>query len=205
MANNLGKRIKLARVKAGLSQGELAKQLGIAHPTLSKYERGHRIPDSVLLGRIARILGCDPGWLLADEGEKTAGYPAVSATLPAVRIPLVKKVPSDFPEHVSDKIVEYISLPDIPRGSYAYIVRGESMSPSVKDGDYVVFVAHADINNGDMVLVNNEWGESLLRRYHKKGKEVFLISDNPEYATIKLDSSYKLIGKVIVAWRKIRI
>ncbi|MBI5099391.1 MAG: helix-turn-helix domain-containing protein [Nitrospirae bacterium] len=205
MVKYLGKRIKIARIKAGLSQGELARKLGIAYPTLSKYEQGHRTPDSVLLGQIAKILECDPGWLLAVEGERKAGYSPVTVTLPVVRIPVLNKVSSDFPEHVSDKIVEYISLPDVPKGAYAFIVRGDSMSPMVRDGDYVVFIAHADINNGDMVLVNNEWGESLLKRYHKKGQEVFLVSENPEYATIKFNRRYKIIGKVIVAWRKIGI
>jgi len=205
MVKNLGKRIKLARFKAGLSQGELARKLGIAYPTLSKYEQGHRTPDSVLLGQIAKILGCDPGWLLADEDERRSGYPPAAVTLPVVRIPVLNKISSDFPERVSDKIVEYISLPDIPKGAYAFIVRGESMSPVLRDGDYAVFIVHADINNGDLVLVNNEWGESLLKRYQKKGKEVFLISDNPDYATIKFNRRYKIIGKVIVAWRKINI
>ncbi|RJQ50079.1 MAG: XRE family transcriptional regulator [Nitrospiraceae bacterium] len=205
MANNLGKRIKMARIKAGLSQGELAGKLGIAYPTLSKYEQGHRTPDSILLGKIAAILGCDPGWLLADEGERQAGYPRPAVTLPVVRIPVLSRISSDFPEHVSDKITEYISLPDMPGGAYAFTVRGESMSPVVKDGDYVVFIAYADINDGDIVLANNEWGESLLRRYHKKGNTVFLISENPEYSPIKLDRRYKIIGKVLVAWRKVRI
>ena len=205
MVKYLGKRIKIARIKAGLSQGELARKLGIAYPTLSKYEQGHRTPGSVLLGQIAKILECDPGWLLAVEGERQTGYSPVTMTFPVVRIPVLHKVSSDFPEHVSDKIVEYISLPDIPKGAYAFIVRGESMSPVLRDGDYAVFIVHSDINNGDLVLVNNEWGESLLKRYQKKGNEVFLISDNPDYATIKFNRRYKIIGKVIVAWRKINI
>ncbi len=205
MAKKLGKRIKLARIKAGLTQGELAGKLGIAHPTLSKYEQGHRIPDSVLLGQIARILECDPGWLLEDTGEKQEGRPSGSGMLPAVRIPVLNKVPSDFPERVSDRVVEYISLPDIPRGSYAFVVKGDGMSPTIRDGDYVVFIIDTDISNGDMIMVNNEWGEPLLKRYHKKGRETFLISDNPEYAAIRLNSRFKIIGKVIVAWRRIRI
>lgn len=205
MAKNLGKRIKMARIKAGFSQGELARQLGIAHPTLSKYEQGHRTPGSVLLGQIAKVLGCDPGWLLADEGGRQEGYPSGAGTLPAVRIPVLNRISSGFPESVSDRIVEYISLPDIPRGAYAFIVRGDGMSPTIRDGDYVVFIPDADINNGDMILVHNEWGESLLRRYHKKGRDSFLTSDNPEYAATKLNNRFKVIGKVIVAWRKIRI
>ena len=67
---NLGIRIKEARNKAGLTQEVLAKMLGIAYPTLNKYEKGHRIPDAELLSRIAKELKCDPAWLLTGEGER---------------------------------------------------------------------------------------------------------------------------------------
>jgi transcriptional regulator with XRE-family HTH domain len=58
------------RKAAGLTQAELAKRLGIANPTLSKYERGHRVPDAGLLCRLAHVLGCDPGWLLTGHGRQ---------------------------------------------------------------------------------------------------------------------------------------
>lgn len=70
MDKNLGERIKWARYKAGLSQGELSQRLGIAYPTLSKYEQNHRIPDAKLLDKIVEELACDPAWLLT--GKETS-------------------------------------------------------------------------------------------------------------------------------------
>lgn len=67
MDNFLGKRIKQARKTAGLTQVKLAELLSIAESTLNKYEKGHRTPDSALLGQMARILKCDPSWLLTGE------------------------------------------------------------------------------------------------------------------------------------------
>ncbi len=204
MANNLGDRIKIARNKAGFTQRELAKKLGIAYPTLNKYERGHRIPDAVLLSQMANILGCDPGWLLAGEGEKLERQPLTEA-IAITQIPILGKISSDFPEHVSEEITEYISLPDVPEGAYALVIKGESMSPTIRDGDYVIFMPIEDIRNGEMIVVNNEWGETILRRYRKKNGEVFLVSDNPEYPIFKLTEKYKIMGKVIVVWRKVKI
>jgi repressor LexA len=204
MANNINDRIKRARNKAGITQGELAKQLGIAYPTLNKYERGHRIPDAALLSRMVKVLGCDPGWLLVGESGETRRQP-VSEAIPVARIPVLKKIPDDFPEHVSEEIADYISFPDVPEGAYALIVKGESMSPMIRDGDYVIFMPGKNVRNGEMVVVNNEWDESILRRYRKKKGEVLLVSDNPEYPITRLNGQYEIIGKVIVVWRKVKI
>lgn len=70
MDTKLGNRIKEARNKTGLTQEALAKRLGIAYPTMNKYEKGHRIPDAELLSRMTTELNCDPGWLLTGEGPK---------------------------------------------------------------------------------------------------------------------------------------
>ncbi len=79
------------------------------------------------------------------------------------------------------------------------------MSPAMRDGDYVFFIPDSDINNGDIVAVVNEWGEYVLKRYRTKDGEVYLASDNPEYPIIKLDNGYKILGKVLAAWRKVKI
>jgi SOS-response transcriptional repressor LexA len=200
MIINLGDRIRIARKRAGLTQEKLAEKIGITYPTMNKYERGHRIPSAELLARIAKILGCDPGWLLSGEGSSIEAQP-----VPALPTPVLNKVPEKFPEHVSEETVEYLSLPDVPRGAFSFVVKGESMSPAIRDNDYVIFIPKKDIKNGDIIVANNEWGEFILRRYRKKNSNVLLVSDNPEYPLLKPEKGYKIIGKVIAVWRKVKI
>ncbi len=204
MATRLSIRIKKARTSAGITQGELARMLGITYPTLNRYERGHRTPDAALLNRMAKILECDPGWLLSGKGEDDEER-SPSAAKPLTRTPVLRKVPGRFPERVSEEIAEYISLPDVPRGAFSLIVKGESMSPAIRAGDYVIFVPRGDITDGDVIVVNDEWGESIVRRYHKRGPKTFLVSENPEYPAIKLGRSCRIMGKVIAVWRKVKI
>ncbi len=199
MLISLGKRIKQARNRAGLTQVELAGKLEIAYPTLNKYERGHRIPDASLLSRMAKLLGCDPGWLLSGENTDTDHFSYV------IQTPVLNKVTDSFPDHVSEEACEYISLPDIPQGSFSLIVKGENMSPAIRENDYVIFNPSANIENGDIIIVNNEWGESMLRRYCTRKSEVFLVSDNPEYQPVMFDGKFKIIGKVVAVWRKLKI
>jgi repressor LexA len=204
MANLLGDRIKKMRKRAGLTQVELAEKLGIAYPTLNKYERGHRTPDAALLNRVAKLLGCNPGWLLSGERTDIDAQP-VSNEVPTASTPVLNRIPDSFPEHVQEETAEYISLPGIPAGSYSFIVKGESMSPAIRENDYVIFKPVDEVKSGDIVLVNNEWGESILRRYCRKNSKTYLVSDNPEYPSAMHNKSYKIIGKVIAVWRKIKI
>lgn len=202
MDSSLADRIKLARKKAGLTQVNLAGKLGIAYPTLNKYERGHRIPDASLLNRMANVLGCSPGWLLSGK-DTDAGAQPVPDMAALSRVPVLDRISDDFPESVHEETTEYISLPDLPDGSYSLIVKGDSMSPAIRENDYVVFKPAVEPETGDILVVKNEWGESILRRYRIKNSAPWLVSDNPEYPAVRYDGNYKMLGKVIAVWRKI--
>ena len=47
--NELGKRIKLYRVGMGLSQQEVADQIGVSQQTYSKYEKGTKIDNEIII------------------------------------------------------------------------------------------------------------------------------------------------------------
>lgn len=63
---NIGKRIKSARQKVGMSQEELAQTIGVTKSTISKYEKGAREPRYDQLQRIAAALGVPVQELIAD-------------------------------------------------------------------------------------------------------------------------------------------
>lgn len=80
----LGKRIRLAREDAGLTQSELAELLGLGHPqSISRYERGETEVPQRRLRRIAEATGKPLGFFLADgdEAEAPAAPLADPATL----------------------------------------------------------------------------------------------------------------------------
>ena len=66
--NSLKDRIVFARSSSSISQMKLAENLDIHVTTLSKYERGKRVPDARTLNRIAEVTGCPSGWLLSGDG-----------------------------------------------------------------------------------------------------------------------------------------
>jgi len=100
-----------------------------------------------------------------------------------------------------EQIQDYLCLPfgEAPSNSMAVKVKGHSMSPTIKDGEYVIFLPAnmSSVRSGDIVVVRNEWNELILKRFREKYGEMFLTSDNPEYPTFKANEEYTIVGKVV--------
>ena len=60
-------RLKDLRMRRGLSQVELGKNLGLSNSTISMYERGERQPDFETLDLIADYFNVDVSYLLGKE------------------------------------------------------------------------------------------------------------------------------------------
>ena len=68
--------LKKLRKDKGLSQQELADSLYVTRATVSRWESGSRLPDVVMISRIARILDVDVNMLLA-AAERSDDSPNV--------------------------------------------------------------------------------------------------------------------------------
>ena len=63
MERNLpGNLLAGARHRAGLTQTELARKVGIHQTMVSDYERGRRKPSAAMLTRLCETLGVDPAY-----------------------------------------------------------------------------------------------------------------------------------------------
>lgn len=92
--STLSERMKQARIEAGLSQAELAKQLGAGQSTIASIENG-RNQSSGRLVEIAQLLQVNPSWLASGQGPRKAG-----ADIDEVK--------------ASDQIVVWENLADLP-------------------------------------------------------------------------------------------
>jgi len=64
---HFGKRLREARLSAGLSQSDLEDISGIPKARLSRYENGHVEPSIQTLNRLARALNVSEASLLGDQ------------------------------------------------------------------------------------------------------------------------------------------
>jgi transcriptional regulator with XRE-family HTH domain len=86
MAETMGDRIRMQRARLRMSQGELAKRIGISLTSMSAIEAGHTDPRASRIIGIAAALGVSADYLLGIRDS--AGRPAPSpstAKPPALR------------------------------------------------------------------------------------------------------------------------
>jgi repressor LexA len=198
-----GKRIRTARLGLGLTQKEFAHSLGIVQGFLSGIETGRKTPSDTLLIALTHTYGINADWLADGSGEPFKAA-AAAGTPVGGRAPLLEVIPENFPlEGLQGG--SYISVPNLPEGCYAIVCYGDFMAPTIRDGDLVIFTPDGEKKSGDIILVNNRWGEPILRRYRLRDGEVYLAPDNPAYAPFQPDSGTRTIGKVVEVWRKVLI
>ena len=122
MAQNetpFGETLRLARVKAGLSQGELAAKAGIGPDTVSRLESGHQAARPNTLQRLADALGIQKTELL--HGDKRKHTIVVEESVYAG----LYRLGHSFGEDENDIIKRLISdhedsMTDVLRGLRAY-------------------------------------------------------------------------------------
>jgi len=193
----------------GVSQRQLALKAKVDPGTVTRWRTKNTPPSFESVMKISKVWKCSFDWLAYGEGEPfpppTENPGKKSKLAEIVQIPVLGRVPAGIPNTLEEFTDEYISLPNVPKNCFALKVAGESMEPAFKHGDYVLFVIDQDIKNGDVVIVNDEFGESMVKRYKEKDKEQFLVSDNPAYPTYKPNGAYRIMGKVIGAWRQLNV
>jgi transcriptional regulator with XRE-family HTH domain len=67
--SQIAERLKEARKLAGLSQGQVAKILGLHRPSISEMEAGNRRVSADEIARLAEIYDVNVAWLLGEAPE----------------------------------------------------------------------------------------------------------------------------------------
>jgi repressor LexA len=131
-------------------------------------------------GALELVPGASRGLRLKD----TPGVP-LQGTLP-----LIGRVAAGAPilaaEHVE---AHYRVDPDLfaPHADYLLRVRGQSMRDAgILDGDLLAVHRTSEARNGHIVVARLG-DEVTVKRWRRRGREVLLVAENPDYAPIVVD------------------
>ena len=77
MSKSFADTLKLIRTEQGLSQQQLADKLFVDRSSIANWESGRRIPNALLITRIAETLGVDIGTLMTSVNVEEESRPRV--------------------------------------------------------------------------------------------------------------------------------
>ncbi len=128
---------------------------------------------------------------------------------PLVReIPVLGRVAAGKPTLAVENVEGTIPFPgEWVKGKEVFLLRvkGDSMSPFIIPGDYVLVRSQSLAENGD-VVVTLLGEEATVKRFFRKGRRIELRPDNERWETIQFEEGkgeIQILGKVIGVFRKV--
>lgn len=184
--------LKFYRKLARLSQAELADKLGLAPSTISMYEVGRRQPDFETEEMIADFFNIDLNTLRGKDTESSGRT-----------IPIYDRLSAGIPIEAIDNIVDYEEIPAHWVGEYAgFRVKGDSMSPRIIEGDYLIVRKQSDAESGDIVIAFVNGEDATVKKLIKQENGITLQPFNPAYEPMYF-SNEQIKQLPVTIWGKV--
>lgn len=168
-------RLKELRKDYKLTQEQLGKKLGLSRSTIAMYETNASEPDFETLSKLADFFGVSIDYLLGkDTTPKNERK--------GVKIPVLGSIPAGIALEAIEDILDYeeISEDQARTGEYfALKVKGESMEPTIHDGDIIIFRKQEDADNGKICVVMINGNDATLKEIKKEPYGLWVLPHNP--------------------------
>lgn len=191
-------KLKQFRKKYNFTQEQLSKILKVERSTIAKWESGAAMPQSDKLKTLADIFGVTIDYLIRGGDEK-------------VKVPILGRVQAGKPTQAVENIIGYedISAELALNGEYfALEIKGDSMSPDMREGDIVIVRAQSDVASGDIAVVLAGSEEATVKKITKHNDGITLVAFNKSYKPVFYSTGHILslpvgiIGRVVELRRK---
>ena len=174
---DLSGRIRQRREQLGLSQEELAARMGYrSKSSITKLEKGiNDLPQSKV-EELAQALETTPAALLG-LGAPCACPPGFEPLPAMVQVPLIGSIACGTPITAEQNIECYIGVPAAWHADFALTCHGDSMAPTICNGDIVCIRCQPEVEQGEIAAVRIG-DEATLKHFHRQGDTVMLLADN---------------------------
>ncbi len=209
--------IKGVRKNKGMTQVEVAKELGITQSQYSRYESGFTNIPSDMLSKIADLFGVSVDVILGRDGDETQepiGRRIVIkpelAPEDEVMIPLVASLHCGYGKAGEPfSIIKQIPVPQ------SYITRwgkhiaaleavGKSMLPTIRPGDLMICIPGEAWEDGNIVDIDVNDSDTIKRIYRAADGGIDLVPDNEDFETMHYSPADLDIYRVHVLARVVK-
>lgn len=223
---NFSNRMKLIAEKSFKNNySEFARAVGVAQASLARWVKGEADPSRMNLIKIADASGVNLEWLALGVGDMDDTKPQIvkhDINLQAgndetfaeiedcreIRLSAGGGAFNNGYEEITTTKVECAWLQSRrlkAKDCAMFLVSGESMYPTLKDGEEIIVDrSKRELTEGKIFVLNHN-GSMLVKKVQFTYGGVELISDNPSYRPLKLDTeeanSLVVIGQVVRGYR----
>lgn len=184
----VGKNIRRLRKERGYSQEQLARKLNVTQGVVSHWEIGSHLPGTAQMIQMAQIFGVPLDSLTDDSPQRELDSVRVLRNA----IPIIGSIacgeritPDTTPE-------EYADLPEGIHADFALRCKGDSMLPTLRDGDLVLIRSQPEVENGQIAAVNID-GETTLKHIYKQQDGLALVAENPAFAPVYVPTNADIV------------
>jgi SOS-response transcriptional repressor LexA len=214
----LGERLRAEVRRSGLTVVEVASRVPVSPQALHAYFRGTKTPALATMVRIAEVLGVPVGRLFDGQPEpvrEEAAQTQIDRALHQARLergesgagvtdlPVLGYIRAGALSDIEWRDEGVLRLPEAfaEHADYALRIEGDSMEPTLLEGEYVAVRRQHTADDGDIVVAR-VGAEVVLKRLRFSPHGTTLQSDNPAYAAIPVAAGeLEVEGVVTCSWR----
>lgn len=198
-------RFETILAQKGIKASHVAKATGIPPSTFTDWKKGRSKPKADKIKKIADYLNVSKDWL-----EGVSDNPIVQQKKGNI-INVLGDVAAGIPIEAVENIIDTEEIPQKLANTGEFFglrIKGDSMQPSICEGDTVIVKKQDDANNGDIVIALVNGDNATCKKLVKYDEGISLISLNPSYEPMVFskkniqDKPVRIIGKVVENRRK---
>lgn len=193
--------------KSEKTQLEIAKSIGVSPQTFNTWCKGVAIPRMGKVQALADYFNINKSDLIEDKKLNIDTVPIESG----YTIPVLGRVAAGYGKEAVEEVIGQIEIsPTLAaKGDYfGLLIKGDSMIPTLYDGDTVIVQRVDDAESGDLVIALVNGHDATCKRLQKYAEGIALIPQNPVYEPMRFTESeidttpVKILGKVVEMRRK---
>ena len=186
---NFGDRLVKARENLGFNQANFSEKIDLAAQSLARYEKNKVNPSMEFIAKLTDMFNINSNWLLTGKGEMFISNDTTKNS-DNYFIDLLN-VRAGAGEGIYNYVIETVDTISLDKSFFrtpintnkikGIQVDGDSMEPTLRDGDYVLI--DENINFGTNGIYAIQYGGQILikRLQFKMDGTILIISDNTKY------------------------
>lgn len=192
----------------GITAYKVAKETGISTVTFTNWKNGKYIPKNDKMQRIANYLGVDIDFLYGKEESTKDNIKTKKGT----KIPVLGIVPCGVPIDAIEYIIDYEEIPEemAKQGTYfALIAKGDSMSPTIIDGDVLIIKQVSKVDSGKIAIIKINGEEATCKKVLLDETGITVVPLNRNYDPLRFTNEQikklpvAICGQVVESRRKL--